>query len=177
MCRFDLTEFYAKELGPKALPREWYLIPADVHLDAWYKNLHYWPSYSTSFNSKVDSWLGQTWPGQTNEVLEGLYRRSMAIVSGNYPSSNFNTPPPQPKPCAFVGPCLNSSQVFSLRSAVCITGMSGLEASLWLYDGLSCDDMRLGLVVKVIMNITDSGKASKVSQTLYVRLLDWGDKH
>ena len=40
--------------------------------------------------------------------------------------------------------------------------MSGLEASLWVYDGLSCDDMRLGLVVKVIMNITDGGEAGKV---------------
>ena len=155
---FDFTEFYAKPLGPNALPREWYLIPADVHLPVWEQNLHFWPSYGTHIPSK---WEADVWPGLTVKPLDDLYRRALAAVDMKvvYHAANIVSPPPKPKPCTFIGPCQNASvdERISLQTTVRLTGDDAGEATMSVFDGQSCDNMRLVLYVRATVVAKDNG--------------------
>ncbi|XP_065177353.1 uncharacterized protein LOC135808136 [Sycon ciliatum] len=152
---FNFFEYYSAKLGKYALPREWYLIPPDVHLPSWPGDMHRYPS-SRQSNPDVE-WLGDLYHRSTADSLARLYRRTLATINGNYPASNVLTPPPENRPCSFVGPCQNSSANVSVRTVVEFIQVNRISVELNVYNSHTCDDMRLVLHVTALCNATDHG--------------------
>ena len=137
--RFDFSEAYVRALGPDSLPREWYRLPADIHLPVWQNGV-------------------KTWPTKNQHGLLQLYRKAITAAAMFRTGHIYQN---SRQPCHYISKCRPHFHNLWSRASV-----SFLNATLWrdnflLYNDSDCSDTNVVLNSSRYATWTDLGPSPR----------------
>ena len=126
---------YSSQLGADSLPREWYRLPAHVHLDVWATGI-------------------QTWPTSEQHTLLKLYRQALA-ADGQYRIGHVYQG--TQRPCFYVSNCRAHFHGLWSRAAVSFLNITVWKDEFLLFNSSDCSGSSLVLNSSRYATWTDRG--------------------